>query len=1052
MDEIEFDVTAPLSLYRLTAAAQDANGYPLTGSRLQYRYMNRLGELTTLGSYTIDSRGQETLFAPPLEDDREYYEVSLEDNGFWGFDATEVPVRELDGDRTLISTIFFEDSERPVILAGPYAAHVSDTAVYLEWFTDEPSRSVVEVDGRRIEGAGLYTHHKVTVENLLRGQSYEATVLARDASGNESLSTSVTFTTLLDVDNTLPVFQTLPALEQVTHNQMVVALVTDEPTTATIEVRAGSTVVAMAESLTLTSNHRVTLEGLAPEQEYQVYAFITDAAGNGPVASVPVAAVTRRNTDLRAPRFVRGPLIQNVKPSQVTVLWETDEPAISGISYNKGGDHKVFRNDTFTRHHTATLSGLEADTRYQLTVSATDEYDNGPSLSRTIEFFTLDTVDTDPPVLVGTVGVSGVGVQAASITFLTDEPADARVFYGETEGALNQMAADATPRTFHRVPLTGLKADTTYFYQLASADAVGNETATEIASFTTKPADQTGAPRFVTLPQLARASDDALTVSWRTDVAGAGTLTCQNNGTGEVHQDFDEAPERNQQLTVAGLAAGAHYTCRATVQSVSGATTTALVSAQALGQDSVQTLSARDVQPPGRVGSVRASYVSDRAVAVAWSTNELADALVRYRRVGTERYRYAGSLTHGRDHEIVIARLAPDTEYEFVPASTDADGNTAEWGTYRWRTHADPDADAPEFSQVPAVTSFADGVFEISWAASEPVRARVRYGTAPDRLRYVESSAGIALLDSVTVTDVTPGAPLYAEVTLTDLAGATVRSDVIVIDAAADADVDGMSDLFETVHGLDPNDDGDAAEDPDGDGLSNLEESARGTNPRLRDTDGDGEDDAVDRLPLDPSASFDSDGDGTPDLTDDVNDLVADGVYRFRGLWPNLPGAFHELIRQVEESNDIEYTIIDLNPGLSAINQNLFQNSDFVLIPTNPDPFSIMALETLESILPRWATWKDGNEAVFLDSAYPLRPDKPKFAGTVVQRFNVRKGRAAAPYRDNIAEIKDVTQNRLYPALKIAGLTLPDNDYPDELRNNGFFRLRETLNNGSILA
>jgi len=164
----------------------------------------------------------------------------------------------------------------------------------------------------------------------------------------------------------------------------------------------------------------------------------------------------------------------------------------------------------------------------------------------------------------------------------------------------------------------------------------------------------------------------------------------------------------------------------------------------------------------------------------------------------------------------------------------------------------------------------------------------------------------------------------------------------------------------------------------------------------------------------------------------------------------NLPGAFNELIQQVEESNHIEYTIIDLNPGLSAINQNLFLNSDFILIPTNPDPFSIMALQTLESIFPRWATWKAGNEAVFHESAYPLRPGMPKFAGTVVQRFNVRKGRAAAPYRDNIAEIKDVTVKRLYPALKNAGLTLPDDDYPEALRNDGFC-LEEIPDFGGLL-
>lgn len=164
----------------------------------------------------------------------------------------------------------------------------------------------------------------------------------------------------------------------------------------------------------------------------------------------------------------------------------------------------------------------------------------------------------------------------------------------------------------------------------------------------------------------------------------------------------------------------------------------------------------------------------------------------------------------------------------------------------------------------------------------------------------------------------------------------------------------------------------------------------------------------------------------------------------------NLPGAFHELIRQVEEANQIDYTIIDLNPGLSAINQNLFLNSDFFLIPTNPDPFSIMALQTLGTILPRWAAWKTGNESVFQDSAYPLRPGLPKFAGTVIQRFNVRKGRAAAPYRDNIGEIKTVTTERLHPALRAAGLTHSDASYTDELRDDGFC-LDEIQDFGALL-
>lgn len=152
----------------------------------------------------------------------------------------------------------------------------------------------------------------------------------------------------------------------------------------------------------------------------------------------------------------------------------------------------------------------------------------------------------------------------------------------------------------------------------------------------------------------------------------------------------------------------------------------------------------------------------------------------------------------------------------------------------------------------------------------------------------------------------------------------------------------------------------------------------------------------------------------------------------------NLPGAFNELIRKVEEEYGIDYTVIDLNPGLSAINQNLFLASDYFLIPTNPDPFSIMALETLQSIFPRWVSWKTTNFNAFADSAYPLRPGVPKFLGTIVQRFNVRNGRAAAPYRDNISEIKDVTINALFPALAAADMVLPAAVYPEQVKRDRY--------------
>ena len=152
----------------------------------------------------------------------------------------------------------------------------------------------------------------------------------------------------------------------------------------------------------------------------------------------------------------------------------------------------------------------------------------------------------------------------------------------------------------------------------------------------------------------------------------------------------------------------------------------------------------------------------------------------------------------------------------------------------------------------------------------------------------------------------------------------------------------------------------------------------------------------------------------------------------------NLPGAFSQLIKLTEEKYSIDYTIIDLNPSLSAINQNLFLASDAFIVPTNPDPFSIMAIDTLKETLPRWMDWKRANLATFEESAYPLRNSEPKFLGTLIQRFNIRKGKAARPYRDNIAEIKSKVSGGLIAALTRSNMALNAQQYTQLLIDDGY--------------
>jgi len=68
-----------------------------------------------------------------------------------------------------------------------------------------------------------------------------------------------------------------------------------------------------------------------------------------------------------------------------------------------------------------------------------------------------------------------------------------------------------------------------------------------------------------------------------------------------------------------------------------------------------------------------------------------------------------------------------------------------------------------------------------------------------------------------------------------------------------DFDNDGMSNKWEDENGLDKYDPSDAQADADGDGLSNIAEFLNHTDPRRRDTDGDGSPDGIDFAPLDPT-------------------------------------------------------------------------------------------------------------------------------------------------------------------------------------------------------
>lgn len=145
----------------------------------------------------------------------------------------------------------------------------------------------------------------------------------------------------------------------------------------------------------------------------------------------------------------------------------------------------------------------------------------------------------------------------------------------------------------------------------------------------------------------------------------------------------------------------------------------------------------------------------------------------------------------------------------------------------------------------------------------------------------------------------------------------------------------------------------------------------------------------------------------------------------------NLPGSISYLLEQTAQKFDADYILVDMSPSLSSLNQNLLMTSDFFIVPTSPDYFSIMAIESLSTILPKWDGWAKKARAleVLQNAVYPFPQTTPKFLGTIVQKYQPYGGSPASAFQKWINDIEKVVATGLTPTLGKIGMMLPEQAY-----------------------
>jgi cellulose biosynthesis protein BcsQ len=148
----------------------------------------------------------------------------------------------------------------------------------------------------------------------------------------------------------------------------------------------------------------------------------------------------------------------------------------------------------------------------------------------------------------------------------------------------------------------------------------------------------------------------------------------------------------------------------------------------------------------------------------------------------------------------------------------------------------------------------------------------------------------------------------------------------------------------------------------------------------------------------------------------------------------NLPGSLRYLIDRTAEKYKVDIVLIDMSPSLGAVNQNLLTTSDFFLVPMHPDYFSIMAIESLASVLPKWQKWSEAAKTlqVLREAEYPFPDINPRFLGYVIQKYRPRGGGAPSiAFQQWIDQVEEDIKIKLLPVLRASNMMMPDNVYLD---------------------
>lgn len=345
------------------------------------------------------------------------------------------------------------------------------------------------------------------------------------------------------------------------------------------------------------------------------------------------------------------------------------------------------------------------------------------------------TPDTTPPVI-SSVQAGNIGSNSATITWITDESSSSLVDYGLTTGyGSSQSTSGAT--TSHSVLLTGLSANTTYFYQVSSTDGSGNNSSSGGYSFTTTQTGTGGTGTVVFSEIFYDTPGTDSDEEW---------IELYNGGSGSLDLAGYTITDNN--------GTGSSYTFPA--GSVIGAGSYFVVASNEAGFTAIYGIAA------SQYGSIPALNNSGDALILTDGSGAEVDAVA-----------WEGGASSGVPTGWGNGPTAATGESIYrSPVTTDTDTG-ADWAVAP--NNGDPanipaaDVTSPVITSI-ASSSITETEATITWTTDEAATSVVNYGPTA-ALGSVESGTGSVTSHSVTLTGLTPGTEYFFKVESADQSG-----------------------------------------------------------------------------------------------------------------------------------------------------------------------------------------------------------------------------------------------------------------------------------------